>query len=131
MKLLVPTIVASGLLLTAGFAQDETPPAPSEDQRMRALESEVAALKTELAERSTQLETVTRYLAGEKARGDALLGVFDQSEEMGFTAGINFRSREVLLAGLRAYVRGAQQGLPTPPPVEEEAPVARGGKRGR
>jgi hypothetical protein len=114
MKTLLPTGLALALLLGLGLAQ-----APSQDgggagddARLRALETEVAALKDELKANKLLLEQTTRYLAGAKARSTALLKAFDQAQDAGFTAGINFHSREILLAGLRAYASDEAVGLP-------------------
>ena len=43
------------------------------------------------------------------------MSVLEQSEGLGFTAGINFRSREVLLAGMRELLRGLQKNVPGQP----------------
>ena len=41
------------------------------------------------------------------------MSVFSAAEEQGYTVGINYRSREVLLEGWRKYMAGAQQNLPS------------------
>jgi hypothetical protein len=114
MKTLLPTGLALALLLGLGLAQ---PPSQDDggagdDARLRALETEVTALKADLKANKLLLEETTRYLAGAKARSAALLKTFDEAQDAGFTAGINFRSREILLAGLRAYVSDEAAGLP-------------------
>jgi hypothetical protein len=110
-QILAPTAVLLSLFLGLGLAQDP-PPDESLTQRVAALEEEVAALRKEVDAGKALAEETTRYLAGAKQRSDALLGTFDEAEKLGFTAGINFTSREVLLAGLRAYVRDEAAGLP-------------------
>jgi hypothetical protein len=114
---LLPIAVALSLFLGLGFAQD--PPAEeTQDQalsrRVEVLEQELATMKLEVeAGKTLDLETA-RYLAGAQERSEALLAVFDEAEKKGFIAGINFTSREVLLAGLRAYVRDEAVGIPQP-----------------
>jgi len=135
MKKLLPTGIALALFLSLGLAQPPVQePAPQPDvesakddakgdvsARLKALEAEVATLKAELAASKTMLDETTRYLAGAKARSEALLKTFDQAQEQGFTAGINFTSRETLLAGFRAYAKGESEGLPGAKPATETA----------
>lgn len=108
------TSVALLFLLGLGLAQD-----PPEDtletkltRRIDVLEREVATLRKEADAGRTLAEETTRYLAGAKERSEALQKVLDESEALGFTAGINFDSRKVLLAGWRAYLSGEADGLP-------------------
>ncbi|MEM7307178.1 MAG: hypothetical protein AAF682_10935 [Planctomycetota bacterium] len=112
MKVLLLSLAALGLALGPGLTQDDPPQEDPLAERVQALEDEVASLKRDLAAKTAKNEEILRYLAGEKTRGTALLRTFDEAEQAGFTAGINFRSREILLAGLRAYVNDAQKGLP-------------------
>lgn len=135
MKKLLPTGIALALFLSLGLAQppvQEPAPKPNVDSaqgdaksdvsaRLKALEAEVATLKAELAASKTMLDETTRYLAGAKSRSEALLKTFDVAQEQGFTAGINFTSRETLLAGLRAYAKGESEGLPGAKPAPEPA----------
>ena len=113
MKLHLPIAAVLGLTFGFGFAQDPAP-ASGMTERLEALEQEVSQLKSDLAAKTAAAEEVQRYLAGEKERGTALLKAFDEAEQAGFTAGINYRSREILLGGLRSYVKDAQKGLPAP-----------------
>ena len=110
MKKLLPI---AGLLLICGFA------APQDDagndnlaKRVEALETEVQALRTELkATRALQDET-SRYLDAQARAAKDLQGSFDAAEKAGYTAGINFRSRELLLAGWRSYTATQLKGVP-------------------
>jgi hypothetical protein len=116
MKMLLPTGIALALLLGLGLAQTPAPAGAQDDgARIEALEAQVAALQADLAAQAKLVEETTRYLAGAKARSEALLQTFDAAEDAGFTAGINFHSREILLAGMRSYVRGEAQDLPGAP----------------
>jgi hypothetical protein len=121
MKTLLPTAFALALLLGLGLAQTPTPaptPAPAPEQeessaaRLKALEAEVAALRNDVRANKQLLEEATRYLAGAKARSQGLLQTFDEAQQAGFTAGINYTSREILLAGFRAYASDEAAGLP-------------------
>jgi hypothetical protein len=139
MKTLLP--VASCLLFAllafplrhtapAQAAQGSNAPAPQQ-----GLEGRVATLETQLAltskrndETRALLEQTLAYLDKQGTASDALLGVLDESEKAGFAMGENWHSRELLLAGLRAYL-GTQKGAPkvpaapAPPPAVPVRPV--------
>ena len=111
---LLPAGVALLFLLGLGLAQDppdDTPEAKL-NRRIEVLEKEVATLKKEVEAGRGLAEETTRYLAGAKERSDALLKTLDEAVAKGFVAGINFESREVLVAGWRAYLNGEADGLP-------------------
>src|SRR5262245_57798172 len=122
-------LTAAAILFLLGLAFAQDPPQESTEskltKRIEVLEREVATMKKEVEASKTLVEETTRYLAGAKERSDALLQTFDESEKLGFTAGINFDSRKVLLAGLRAYVRGEAEGLPG---AKKPAPADTGGR---
>jgi len=84
--------------------------------RVAALEEELAASKKKNDETRALLEQTLAYLETQVQGAKTLLTVLDESEREGFTPGINFRSRELMLAGFRAYWGGMQQGLPKVPP---------------
>ena len=112
--------------LLASSLQDKTPPQPPQgggiEARVAQLEEELAAEKNRSQETRALLEQTVAYLNNQATGAQTLLGVLDQSEQLGFTAGINFQSREALLAGLRAYWGEKQKGLPKLP----EPPAAKG-----
>lgn len=97
-----------------------------------ALESRVSSLETELAaerrrheETRALLDQTLAYLEKQSQAAQALLLVLDESEQQGFAVGENWRSRQTLLAGMRAYW-GDQQGVPkpaTPPAPKPAAPT--------
>lgn len=96
------------------------------EARVAALEGELAAMKKQDDETRALLEQTIGYLDAQASGAKALLGVLDRSEAAGFTKGINFESREMLLAGFRAYWAGAEKGvpkLPAPPKPEPKAPA--------
>ena len=127
MNKLAPTALAFATLLGLGLTQvpdrsvaasaqeagqDDTTQDEGLSARVDALEAEVVALKQQVATATALVEESARYLAGAKARSEALLTTFDAVEKAGFTAGINFHSRELLLAGMRAYAADEAKGLP-------------------
>lgn len=87
--------------------------------RVEALEGELArsqaqisSLAGDLAEQRKLVDRTVDYLGRQAAQAEAMLGVLDDSEERGFTAGINPKSREVLLAGWRAVMAEAGRDVP-------------------
>ena len=91
---LLPTL-ALGLVTGYGVQQDA-----KQDLReqVEALEGRVVA--------------VEGYLAAQVEADKALLTAVDRSVDQGFTAGINFPSRETLVAAWRARAAAAAKGLP-------------------
>ncbi len=101
----------------ASSATQEAPTlAPQDDleKRVAELESLVGSLRRENEETTHQLEQTLTYLNAQADAARQLLGTLDRSEQLGFTKGINFESREVLLAGFRSYWGGAAKDLPKP-----------------
>ena len=127
MKQIAP-FLALGLLLLAGLVVPRV--AAQAPQDPSTLEKRVAALEAALTEQKqinqdlhTRLEQTIAYLDKMQKSGLALLADLDQVEALGFTAGINYESRELMLDGMRAYWSAQQAGLPAvaPPPADEEA----------
>ena len=125
MKEIVPYVVA-GLLLLTGIV---VPRVAAQDQDS-TLEQRVGALEAALAEQQqinkdlhTRLEQTITYLDKMANSGGVLIGQLDQVEEMGFTAGINYQSRELMLDAMRAHWGTGLEGLPAvaPPPAQEDA----------
>ena len=114
MKKTFPFVLA-GCLIASALAMPRALAAQEEDDaspQVRALEARVDQLAGELAATSERLDEVIGYLEKQAAGGKALLGRLDESERLGFAAGINYGSREVLLAAWRDYHGGQQKGLP-------------------
>ena len=87
--------------------------------RVEALEGElgraqaqISSLAGDLAEQRKLVDRTVDYLGRQSAQAEAMLGVLDESEERGFTAGINPKSREVLLSGWRAVMAEAGRDVP-------------------
>jgi len=75
---------------------------------------EALALQGQKTKKTTQaLEEVLVYLEAQAKAAERLGQVLDQSEELGFTWGINPESREVLLAGWRKTLKATQEGVPS------------------
>jgi hypothetical protein len=98
------------------------------EKRVAALEEELAALKAARTQDAGFAEETIAYLEAQSQSAAKMLAVLDESEQLGFTAGINFRSREVLFAGLRSYWAEAQKGVPKAPKTKAAAapPAPRG-----
>ncbi len=117
-------------VLAAWFQQEQPPQeaATSLESRVAALEEVLAAERKRHDETRALLEQTLAYLDAQAKNAQTLLGVLDESQQLGFTAGINFQSREVLLGGLRAYWTEKPKGLPavrptTPAPAPRGAPA--------
>jgi hypothetical protein len=130
-KLLPLASVLLALPLLTGLSALTASPQESQEGlegRVAKLEEELAAAKKREQETRALLEQTLVYLEQRARSAQALLTALDESEREGFTAGINFRSREILLAGFRAYWGETPKGLPKPapaaPPGKAAAPAA-------
>jgi hypothetical protein len=106
---------------------------PPDDERLAKVERELAKSQKELAEMRSQVERCTTYLAAQAELAKSVLASLDESEQAGFTAGINFRSREILLAGFRSFYDGLQKDVPQPTkpaPATEPTPPKSTGRTG-
>ncbi len=131
MKKLLPTLAAGSILLAAFpavLAQDEKPQEGTQtlEERVLQLENTLSDLKMKNEDAEKRLEEVVRYLEKQARAGEQLLASLDESERLGFTPGINFRSREVLLAAWRAYWGEEQIGVPKPKVAKNGEPAAKG-----
>ena len=140
MKTLPAISIVCAASLLFGLATAQSPAQPEQD--VATLRAEVAALRAEVdklkstdaSELETQLEE-TRALVDQLAEwsrtqaagADALTRALTDSQEKGFTFGINPESREVLLAGIRSFAGGMQQGVPEA--AKEPEPTGRRGRR--
>ena len=115
-----------------------TAPAPSQEEggvdELAALREQLAAQEVELAAQRDAIEALVLlsdqtvgYLAAQAQASRELDRAFAQAESQGFTAGINYQSRETLLGGLRAYTSSQRSQLPGAPP--ERGPDARASRR--
>ena len=76
------------------------------DQRVAQMSIEHQALRSDL-------DAVVSFLEGSSKRAEELLGALQRSEDLGFTSGINFESREELLAGFREYLNNSRTAVKT------------------
>ena len=126
MKQTVPFVALGLLLLTGLVVQRVDAQGPQDDatldQRLAALEAAVAEQKQINKDLHVRLEETITYLDKMQKTGLALLADLDQVEQLGFTAGINYESRVLMLATFRGYWGAQQRGLPaaSPPPAEQE-----------
>lgn len=136
------TLAVLGTAVLCGLALAQTPKTPTE--RLEALEKEVAALRAqvgappapgtvdlaamqkELAETRAMAKQLVVWVNAQAKGAEALSAVLDESEQKGFTYGINPDSRTVLLAGWREFNAGMQTDVPEPPPSPPEPAKTRG-----
>lgn len=134
MKLLLSTLVAGALLASmfsaaaaprgarAASAQDPVVQAPLE-ARVAALEGALGAEKARHDETRALLEATLAYLDRQAKGADSMLATLDASEQAGFTSGINFNSREILLRGFRDFWGGVRSDVPRSKPARKPAPA--------
>jgi len=70
----------------------------------------LSALRKQIAELEEKVETCEQFMQQQAAAGKDLGEALARSEAEGFTAGINPRSREILLEGLRTQAKAMQSG---------------------
>jgi hypothetical protein len=114
----------------AGFGAAQTPQQPTATQRLEALEKEVATLEADL-ERVTKLtsgaeqtkklvESVVAWAEAQAAAAERLERALADAEAKGFTKGINWESREALLAGMNDLAGTLQEDVPRLPAPEPD-----------
>jgi hypothetical protein len=126
-------LIVLGAAVLCGIALAQTPTPATPTERLDALEREVAglraksskpqapegdelaAVKKELAETRLLAKQLASWVNAQAAAAAQLELVFDDSEQKGFTYGINPESRTVLLSGWRAFYTGMQADLPKVP----------------
>jgi hypothetical protein len=108
----------------AQAAPSRVTPPQNLEARVAALESELAAEKKKHEETRALLEQALAYLEKQAKAAGSLLGTLDQSEQEGFTVGENWRSRQTLLTGFRAYWSEQQSGIPKPTAAPQQKPAA-------
>ena len=107
---------AVGALIAASLSFGLSPQDP--DPQIAALQLKVTALEE-------KLESYDTFMAAQAKAGEGLVDALARCEAEGFTAGINPRSREILLEGLRAQAEAMQAGESD----DDQGP--RGSTRGR
>ena len=98
--------------------------------RVGALETEltaaraaIEALTAEVASSTALTEQTAAWARGQAAAASAMAATLDAAEGAGFTKGINYTSREILLGGWRRRLAAQGEGVPgAPPPREARRP---------
>ena len=75
-------------------------------------EPQVAELEKRVAETEKGLLEVQKYIQAQVTAAKALRTALEKAEEEGFTAGINYTSRETLLEAWRAEIDAATKDTP-------------------
>lgn len=100
-------LCALGALAAAALAFS-SPQSPGIGGQKDSLET--AAMKARLETLEKEVASLKAFTEAQAAAGAELVDALARSEAEGFTAGINPKSREVLLAGLRAQAKAMQAG---------------------
>ena len=115
---LTSALCLSALSLPSVIAQ-ETPAAvvgvqtdDDVESRLAALEQELKDLKLANKKQEALLEQAVKYMESQAASGAKLSAAMDRIDSMGFTKGINFKSRELMLAAFKAHCAALQKDVP-------------------
>ncbi len=130
-------VIGAAVLATGGWVESAQEKVTLET-RVATLEAQVENLLA-MSEAQTQevqgmrvlVDQTVRYLKQQSAGATAMLGTLSQAEKLGFTKGINFPSRETLLAGWRSQLTALSKDLPGAVPEPEEGKAKDAGKRKR
>jgi hypothetical protein len=133
--LLVATALTSAAVL-CGFAFTAPASQDPDAARIEKLEKDLAAsrlrveaMSADVADLKKQMAATVQYLQLQAHSAAAMAGVLDESENLGFTYGINPNSRHTLLRGWREQLAAAQKDVPAPElPPENPAPPKTNGK---
>jgi hypothetical protein len=87
------------------------------------------ALLAKVEELERKVATLEAWVAAQQAQSKLTADALDRAQSAGFTAGINFTSREILLEAWRAEAAKVQEGGP-PAPVVVVDPKQKGGAGG-
>ncbi|HVS09777.1 MAG TPA: hypothetical protein VMS76_07870 [Planctomycetota bacterium] len=127
-------LLVAALACGSSFAQG--PDEADLAARVAKLEAQVAALQDslkaskpegdklgkDLAEQTRMLSKVLDYLRAQAASAKVLQDALAESQDKGFTFGINPESRVVLLAGFEQFVGTLQAEVPGQAPAEPAEP---------
>lgn len=92
---------------------------------------EIAALRKEVESLKAEVEDLRAFADGQDAAGAALINSLARCEAEGFTAGINPKSREILLEGLRTQAKAMQTAKDEDKKDDDKDGSRRGRRRGR
>ncbi len=117
---LICALSAAAAILSMGGHAQVTQEKKNLEQRVEELEKQLTEARGQLAGLTEALEAeaaaidgLTKYVKSQAESAGAMASTLDRSEAAGFTAGINFNSREILLAGWRKQLAAMQASVPT------------------
>lgn len=119
-------LLGAGLLAVASNRPLQQPTQDLQP-RVEALEDEMATVRTQLEALAESKADLEAFLAAQARSAKALKDSLATSEKEGFTAGINPKSREVLLAGFRSYVDGLEAAAPDDESEDDATPEPKRG----
>ncbi len=129
----VISFVLCGAALSS-LALEQNPPAPAADHKTEILEKDIVAtrarveeLSAQLADTRADLDAVLKYVAQQSASAKNMAKTLDESEQAGFTFGINPDSRHILLHGWRESLAAAQKDVPAAKPASAKPSVKSAG----
>lgn len=105
-----------------GSEDSDAPPAAAPQEkadRVAELESRVADLEKALQAERERVDAVLRYLEAQQRAARTLDAALDRVYELGFTKGINYGSRELLLDALHASAKAQDAPLPKAAPAKK------------
>jgi hypothetical protein len=117
-------IVAVGLALGQSLAS--TGAAAAQDPVVQPADP---VLTAKIADLENKVATLEAWVAAQQAQAKLTAVALDEAEGAGFTAGINYTSREILLKAWRAEAARVQEGG-APAPVAVVAPKQKGSEGG-
>jgi len=130
-KLILALAASAALFTISGSAQVAQDNATLEErvaeleQALEEARSQLAGLSESAAVEAATLDAVTVYLQNQAKQAAEMTTTLAKAEKQGFVAGINYPSRETLLAGWRSQLLAQQKGLPGDVPPEAELPDRR------
>ena len=107
-------------LLYVGKRQSDTPTAETTAAaadltakgKLLEVELQLGIVAADAAQQRVLVDETVAYIGRQAMQAESMVDVLQVSEDEGFTAGINPRSREVLLAGFRSLLAEAQAHVP-------------------
>lgn len=123
------TVCAFGALLAVAFSFAPGQSAQAASQPQIGGDPQVLALQQEVRALAKEVESLRSFVDAQADAGKELMDAVARSEAEGFTAGINPKSREVLLAGLKTQAK-AMQSAGASDEKDKDTPT-RGSRRDR
>ena len=135
-QIVLPAIALIAGAVGFGAAQNpQQPQQPTATQRLETLEKEVETLKADFerlnklagsaGETRKLIESVVNWASAQGAAAERLERALADSEQKGFTKGINWESREALLAGMNDFASTVQKDVPKLPAEQTKGAAQR------